>query len=98
MSVISPFQINCTVEGAKGVEVDVSVRRMNGDSDQKQLESGSTVEKIATLSNAVSFKEAINFRDKFAKFVELGVGGLKKEIDELYRRAFASRGTTTLLV
>ena len=94
VSVLSPFQINCTVEGAKGVNVDISVKRLleNGASDRQQSESESNVDIITTLSHAISFKEAINFRDKFAKFVELGVGGLKKEIDELYRRAFASRG------
>ena len=47
---------------------------------------------ITMLSGAVSYKEVINFRDKFNQFVEYGVGGLKKEIEELYRRAFASRG------
>lgn len=92
--VISPFQINCTVEGARGVDLDVTVKKLfkNGASDQQHFESESNVKVVSMLSHAVSFKEAINFRDKFAKFVELGVGGLKKEIDELYRRAFASRG------
>ena len=49
-------------------------------------------EVVMELGGAVSFKDAIDFREKFAKFTELGVGGLKKEIEELYRRAFASRG------
>ena len=49
-------------------------------------------EVVMELESAVSFKDAIDFREKFAKFSELGVGGLKREIDELYRRAFASRG------
>ena len=48
---------------------------------------------VAVLSGGVSYREAVNFKDKFSRFVELGVGGLKKEIEELYRRAFASRGT-----
>ena len=93
VSVLSRFQINCTIEGARGVGVTVSIKKLRthlegGDSDQQ--ESGT--ELVSVLNEAVSFKEAINFREKFAKFVELGVGGLKKEIDELYRRAFASRG------
>lgn len=47
---------------------------------------------VVVLKGAVSFKERINFRERFDKFVDMGVGGMKKEIDELYRRAFASRG------
>jgi hypothetical protein len=94
VSVLSPFQIDCTVEGAQGVGVPVSIKKL-----PLQAASSGTIkapqaelEVVSVLSQAVSFKEAINFREKFAKFVELGVGGLKKEIDELYRRAFASRG------
>lgn len=94
MTILSPFQINCTIEGARGVGVSVTIRRLpvhaSGSSVTKPPES--ELEVVSVLSQAVSFKEAINFREKFAKFVELGVGGLKKEIDELYRRAFASRG------
>ena len=44
------------------------------------------------FKSAVSFKERINYRERFAKFVDMGVGGMKREINELYRRAFASRG------
>lgn len=55
-------------------------------------DSGGEREVVMELGEAVSFKEVIDFREKFAKFTELGVGGLRKEIDELYRRAFASRG------
>ena len=95
VSVLSPFQINCTVEGARGVGVPVSIKKL----PLQAAGSSSTInapqtelEVVSVLSQAVSFKEAINFREKFAKFVELGVGGLKREIDELYRRAFASRG------
>ena len=40
----------------------------------------------------MAYREAVNFKEKFERFVELGVGGLKKEIEELYRRAFVSRG------
>ena len=77
----SPYQINCTVEGVFGKGLGVSIKLKHGRNDV-----------IASLGGAVSFKEPINFRNKFGKFVELGVGGLKDEIDELYRRAFASRG------
>ena len=91
VSVLSPFQINCTVEGARGMGVPATIKKL------PMQEAGTKVpqaklEVVSVLSQAVSFKEAINFREKFAKFVELGVGGLKKEIEELYRRAFASRG------
>ena len=44
------------------------------------------------FKSAVSFKERINYRERFAKFVDMGVGGMKREINELCRRAFASRG------
>lgn len=89
VSVLSPFQINCTVEGAHGIGVDIAIKKPGIHSETEANSDGVLV---SVLNQAVSFKEAINFRDKFAKFVELGVGGLKKEIDELYRRAFASRG------
>ena len=89
VSVLSPFQINCTVEGAHGVGVDIAIKKLTEEHD---FGLNSHVKLVSILMQAISFKEPINFRDKFAKFVELGVGGLKKEIDELYRRAFASRG------
>ena len=94
VSVLSPFQINCTVEGARGVGVTVAINKLptQAASNSAIETPESNFEVVSVLSQAVSFKEAINFREKFAKFVELGVGGLKKEIDELYRRAFASRG------
>ena len=44
------------------------------------------------FKSAVSFKERINYRERFAKFVDMGVGEMKREINELYRRAFTSRG------
>ena len=59
------------------------------------MASDTSDEVIARLEAAVSFKEAIDFREKFSRFVELGVGGLKREIDELYRRSFASRGESS---
>ena len=94
VSVLSPFQINCTIEGARGVGVPVSIKKLplKAASSSALEPPQAALEVVSVLSQAISFKEAINFREKFAKFVELGVGGLKKEIDELYRRAFASRG------
>ena len=92
--VLSPFHINCSVEGGRGVGVPVTIRNLPleavGSSAEEEPET--SFEVVSVLNQAVSFKEAINFREKFAKFVELGVGGLKREIQELYRRAFASRG------
>ena len=41
----------------------------------------------------MAYREAVNFKEKFERFVELGVGRLKKEIEELYRRAFVSQST-----
>lgn len=98
ISVLSAFKINCTAEGARGMGVPVTIKKLpiQESSTGVNTPQASELEVVSVLSQAVSFKEAINFREKFAKFVELGVGGLKKEIDELYRRAFASRGTLLL--
>ena len=82
VTVVSPFRIECSIEKVTGKNLPVTIART--------FSNGSR-EIVAEMSGLVSFKEAINFREKFDKFVELGVGGLKKEIDELYRRAFASR-------
>lgn len=82
---ISQYQINCTLVNGAGSDQDVVIKVK-----APSLESGWAVK--ARLTGAVSFKERVNYRERFSKFVELGVGGLKKEIDELYRRAFASRG------
>ena len=105
-SIISEFELNCTLEQGMGESLDVTVYGVietGQDSQNKKKEGGGEggsgegrrgeVEMV--LERAVSFKEPINFREKFEKFFELGVGGMKKEIDELYRRAFASRGRTT---
>ena len=35
------------------------------------------------FKTAVSFKERINYRERFAKFVDMGAGGMKREINEL---------------
>ena len=81
--VVSPYVINCTLRPGTGSDLDVTVERVAGKSGH---------EMVATLSTALSFQNVIDFRDKFGCFVEYGVGGLKKEIQELYQRAFASRG------
>ncbi len=39
----------------------------------------------------VSYKPLIDYKYHFDNFLELGVGGLSKQIKELYQRAFASR-------
>lgn len=102
-TVLSEFAVSCIIDGGSGRDLTVAIKRDHVSPQQQQqqqqewpptdswmpTEDGGIV---AELEQAVSFKEAINFREKFSKFVELGVGGLKREIDELYRRAFASRG------
>ena len=106
--VLSQFTLNCTVDRGAGEKLDVVVYRGAGVRGQSsglsekdegksegeggEGEGGEGREVEMVLEGVVSFKEAINFREKFSKFSELGVGGLKREIDELYRRAFASRG------
>jgi len=84
IQLMSFLQINCTLVNGAGKDQDVFVKTRASSS-----EDWST---LVRFEKAVSFKERINYRERFSKFVEYGVGGLKKEIDELYRRAFASRG------
>ena len=100
-TVLSKFTLSCIIEKGSGSDLTVAIKREpvspQQQQQQKQPPRGSWMPTeaggiVAELQGAVSFKEAINFREKFSKFVELGVGGLKREIDELYRRAFASRG------
>ncbi|CAI8005551.1 Vesicle-fusing ATPase, partial [Geodia barretti] len=88
-TVISQFTLNCTLDRGTGKGLDVVVYKTNSEG-RKVV--------VMELGGAVSFKDAIDFREKFAKFTELGVGGLKKEIEELYRRAFASRGVSQELL
>ena len=85
VALTSPYDINCTLVNGAGKDQDVTIKVK-----APSVESGWEV--AATLEDAVSFKERVNYRERFRSFVELGVGGMKKEIDELYRRAFASRG------
>ena len=81
------------MERGAGENLDVVVYRGNKrESGKSEGEGDEGREVEMVLEGVVSFKEAIDFKEKFSKFSELGVGGLKKEIDELYRRAFASRG------
>ena len=99
----SEYALNCSVENGRGKGLSVSVHRQSGSvaGDVEDVRGGEGSggggagvrgEVVMLLEGAVSFKESINFREKFSKFVELGVGGMKREIEELYRRAFASRG------
>ena len=46
----------------------------------------------AVLLAAVSYRQLVNYRHLFDQFVRHGVGGMREQIEELYRRAFASRG------
>lgn len=85
IALVSQYQINCTMERASGVDLDVEIRRKS----EGSIGDGGVV---ASIKGAVSFKERINYRERFSKFVDMGVGGMKREIGELYRRAFASRG------
>ena len=83
---ISPFMVNCTLSPGKGEGLDVTLQQKTKSGEC----SGSDI--VARLPQGVSYREVINFKEKFNQFVDYGVGGLKKEIEELYRRAFASRG------
>lgn len=85
--IISPFLMNCTLSAGIGEDLDVKVVYC-----QMAEESCDSTDVVAVLPGALSYRKVINFKEKFNKFVEYGVGGLKKEIEELYRRAFASRG------
>ena len=75
---VSDFKLVCTLPGIGREELDVVLR-----------EGG--VSK-AVLVGAVSYRPVINYRKMFDQFVSYGVGGMKEQIEELYRRAFASRG------
>lgn len=94
---VSQYQINCTVEKAAGLDQDVVIKKrsLSQHGEDRGVASGGGVaggEEVMVFKGAVSFKERINYRERFAKFVDMGVGGMKREISELYRRAFASRG------
>ncbi len=46
---------------------------------------------LSNPSVTVSYKRLVDFKHHFDNFLDLGVGGLSKQINELYQRAFASR-------
>ena len=106
VALVSQYQINCTVERVSGTNLDVEIRRKpsaltHNDGGVASRDDGGVVgdegSVVAAIKGAVSFKERINYRERFSKFVDMGVGGMKREIDELYRRAFASRGMCNCL-
>lgn len=103
LSVEGYFTLTCTLGVGSGSDLSVRITRRDPgsktcdcrscDSSSKSCDPGSkSCDIVAELVKAVSYKSTVNFRDIFDRFVEYGVGGLKKEVDELHRRAFASRG------
>lgn len=84
----NPTQSGVETGGVRGVESAAEPAGLAASHGGEMEEE----EEVANLQRAVSFKEKINYRERFDKFVDMGVGGMKREIDELYRRAFASRG------
>jgi len=75
---LNDYKLVCTLPSIGGEALDVTLR-----------DSG--VDK-AVLSAAVSYRPVINYRKMFDQFTSYGVGGMREQIEELYRRAFASRG------
>ena len=90
--VVSTFVIKCTLEAGTGSKLPVIVELKLALGEKK---SGTIV---GRLDEAVSYREHVNLKDQFSRFSEYGVGGLRKEIEELYRRAFASRGKRTRVI
>lgn len=84
--IVSPFLINCTLTAGSGEKLTVEIVPSK---KNDKIEEGTN---IYSLPKAVTYKEVVDLRDMFNRFTEYGVGGLNKEISELYRRAFASRG------
>ena len=85
LSLSNVFSLTCAMSAGQGENLSVKlVKRTSGGCEPKHT--------VAEIPAAVSYKQVINFRQMFNQLVEYGVGGLKKEIDQLYRRAFASRG------
>lgn len=83
------YKLTCTLASGNGNELPVMITRLSGECVMKDV--------VAVMAGAVSFKPVINYREMFNQFVEYGVGGLKGQIDELYRRAFASRGNNSYI-
>ena len=75
---MNDFKLVCTLPHVGGEALDVTLR--DGGVNK------------AVLMEAVSYRPVINYRKMFDQFVSYGVGGVKEQIEELYRRAFASRG------
>ena len=65
IALVSPYQINCTLENGAGKEQDVSIKRKSllsvSDTDVSEGE-----EVVAVLKSAVSFKERINYHERFS--------------------------------
>lgn len=97
VALVSQYQINCTLEKGSGSDLDVTIRKRQVLLSERSGEEEEEEEEVAVLRKAVSFKERVNYKERFGKFVEMGVGGMKREINELYRRAFASRGKSIVL-
>lgn len=82
LTIISEFVMKCKLPTVKvGIGLDLSLIQLSRDNK---------ISTVALFPNAISFKEK-NIHNVMSKLTEFGVGGLKKEIKELYRRAFASR-------
>lgn len=75
---VNDFKLVCTLPQVGGEALDVTLR--DGGVDK------------AVLSASVSYRPVVNYRKMFDQFVSYGVGGMKEQIEELYRRVFASRG------
>jgi hypothetical protein len=88
----SPYVIRCTLSPGNGYNLNIQIFRTTTQSRGSCNDKSNMAEMVAVLPNAVSYRQMINFKEKFDQIVNYEVGGLKKEIEELYRRAFASRG------
>ena len=75
---VNDFKLVCTLPSVGGETLDVTLR------------DGGIAK--AVLPGAVSYRPVVNYRKMFDQFVSYGVGGMKEQIEELYRRVFASRG------
>ena len=92
------FKLTCIFGRSHGNDLPVKITKRIGSGSHSSANGHCvTQDVVAEMSNAVSFKETVNYRLVFDQFVQYGVGGLKKQIDELYRRAFASRGNNSYI-
>ncbi|XP_065883640.1 uncharacterized protein [Dysidea avara] len=74
------FTLVCLLPPMGGEALDVTLKEGSGNK--------------AVLTGAVSYRQLVNYRQMFDQFVYHGVGGMRQQIEELYRRAFASRDMT----